>query len=517
MNYFVKNEKQVLAIKSLLFATFFVSISFFIQYDKSLNIWDEGYLWYGAQQTFLGHVPIRDFMSYDPGRYYWISSFMQLFGSNGIISVRLSIAIFQVLGLSIAIYCILNSSDDKHRNIIYVFFLTMILLLWMIPRHKIFDIVLSIFLFYSLIFYLENKILKRVFFLGVVVGLVALFGRNHGLYGFISSTIVIFVGCFAHGKSKFLLSYMCFLCGILLGFSPILIMSINYPGFFEAFLESIVLLLHQGSTNASLNVPWPWKFDFMQGGLFNYMSNLFTGSCFLLLLLYSIIGTSGSIYLTIKGRKLSNYLIVSPILSLAYTHFAFSRADIPHLAQSIFPMLIGIMCFIFNIKSKLFKYSLFLIFITTTIIMTKYQPYGQCFIHNGCERMKIGTDYIFVPKNVVVDIKFLSHYIDKYLAEDETMLVSPYWPGAYAIWGKKSPIWENYSVFPRDEEFQNKEIKRIESSKTKLIIIYNMALDGRDEYRFSNSHKIIFDYILSHYKRINEVPSSPDFYVFIKK
>ena len=152
-----------------------------LQGRVGFSLWDEGYLWYGVQRVMAGEVPGRDFLAYDPGRYYWSAGVMSLFGDSGIVSLRNSVALFECFGIALALALVAHNREKSDYSLLSLFAIA--LLVWMFPNHKLFDITVSIILLAALASVVHHQSTQRYFALGLIVGLAALFGRNHGVYG----------------------------------------------------------------------------------------------------------------------------------------------------------------------------------------------------------------------------------------------------------------------------------------------------------------------------------------------
>lgn len=500
----IGNINISLVLQSLLVAFSAVFFSFLWQGSIGFSLWDEGFLWYGVQGVLRGEVPIRDFMAYDPGRYYWSAFISRFIGDSGIMSLRASVAVFQALGLFVGLLSIVKSKKNyKFFDFLFLIFSSTILLVWMFPRHKLFDISLSIFLIGLLTFLISKPTLIRYFLVGIGTGLAAVFGRNHGLYGLISGLGVILWLQIGHFSAKtFSKSIAWWGFGIILGFAPLILLIIFVQGFAVSYWESIQFIFEHGETNLSIPIPWPWSVDYSSLSIFLKVHHFLVGIYFLSLLLFSFSSLFWVFYRSLKGLYVNPVFAATAFLSLPYAHYAFSRADVGHLAHGIFPFLIGIIvCFsLFPVFVRILSF-LFLL-LSSILVMYRYQPGFLCQEKEACTDVRISNSHLKVPFHVAESINFLRN-VDQSLSNDsETFIATPFWPGAYALLQKKSPMWEIYALFPRNSRFEQAEINRLKNARPAYAIILKFSIDNRDELKFEYTHPKTYAYIIQNFQKV---------------
>ena len=508
-------KHKFLPFQLLALATFIISALFMWQGNIGFSLWDEGFLWYGSQRTMLGEVPIRDFMAYEPGRYYWTSTFMRLWGDNGIMTLRGTIAIFQTMGLFIGL--LLISQSVKNHSICYLFLSAIILVVWMSPRHKLFDISLSIFLIGILTFLVQKPVIRRYFLTGICLGLIAIFGRNHGIYGAVASVaIIVWLSIKNTDKPGLINSFASWSIGVVLGFSPVLFMMLLVPGFAISFWKSILFMFEVKATNLPLPIPWPWRLDIASVTLGEAIRGILVGLFFIALIVFGFISIFWVVWQKLQKKPVSPVIVAASFLSLPYSHFAYSRTDISHLAQGIFPVLIGCLVLIASQQSEI-KWPLALTLCAASLwVMTIFQPGWQCQSNKPCVNIKISGSDLIVNPGTANDISLLRKLADKYAPDGQSFIATPFWPGAYALLERKSPMWEIYALFPRSQTFEQAEIERIKSAKPGFALILDLPLDRRDDLRFRNTHPMIHQYIRDHFERLPDSPS-PAYQIYKSK
>jgi hypothetical protein len=509
------NQKQI--IQMLILAVGTVFAQFLWQGHKGFNLWDEGFLWYGVQRVMAGEVPIRDFIAYDPGRYYWSAAVMNLWGDNGIMALRTAVAVFQAFGLFIGLMLIARNSSKQ--NALFWLLTVITLVIWMFPRHKLFDISLSIALIGTLSFLVENPSSLRYFLSGLIVGFIAVFGRNHGLYGLVGSMGAMAYLFSARNETNgpgTVKAVGIWTFGVMTGFFPILLMIAVIPGFALAFWESIPLLKTATiSFPVPLPIPWPWRVPFGQLTAVDMVRGVLVGFFFIVIVVYGVLGIAWVIRQRQQNKPVSSALVASAFLALPYSHYAYSRADVGHLSLGIFPFLIGSFVMLANQPEKIRWSFAALLCGASLLVMLPMHPGWQCCASQQCVTADVAGSKLTIDQGTADDLVMLKKLAARFAPGNRSFIAHPLWPGAYAALERKSPLWEVYSfLHPRSNVFQQAEIERIKAANPGFVMLYDLPVDERDELRFSKTHPIIVQYIRDHFERIDGFTQNPAYQIY---
>jgi hypothetical protein len=503
------------ALVSLAISCAIVTGLFFWQGWQGFNLYDEGFLWYGAQRVIAGEVPLRDFQSYDPGRYYWSAALMTLWGDSGIVALRAAAATFQVAGLTIALLLIAGS--NRRLNALMMILAAITLSVWMYPRHKLFDITLSIALMAALAVLVRGASRKACFAAGVAVGLVAFFGRNHGVYGVAASIGVIAYLASRENAFRFLADLAAWAAGVAVGYLPMLAMIVFVPGFATAFWQSVLFLFEIKTTNLPLPVPWPWLVPVTTDFPIEAARDFLAGMFFVAILGFAVLGIAFIIQRRLRHKPVAPELVSCVFLSFPYAHFAFSRPDIGHLSVGIFPLLIGCLVAMRDLRAWL-KWTLAVLLTAASLfIMLPQQPGWDCRVVRDCIETDVAGSNLNVDMASANSLRILKELVGSYSPGGRSFVVTPFWPAAYAIFSRKSPTWEIFALFPRSEAFQLQEIEQIKKANPGFVLVWDYPLDGNEDLRFRNTHPLIDQFFRNYFDRLPDTALNLGYQIYKSK
>lgn len=483
----------ILALGMLLIAALVAFATFMAERHWGFGLADESYLWYGAQRLLQGEVPLRDFMSYDIGRYLLAAAWMGLERDDGILALRDLLGLVTIGGVTLGCALVMRSWEWRPRLLLPLVMVALLFTLWMGPRHKVFDVAASIVLTAGICWMLTRPDAWRLFGMGALSGLLAVLGRNHGVYAVVACALALLWLARRGSLPSWRRALAMFLAGLVAGYAPVWIGMLVIPGFASAMWLSVRLMFYEGSTNLPLPIPWPWKV--LAAAHFDIGSLL--AGCLLLGML--VFDAAGLVLLWWRRRDAtwSPLLVAAICCSIPYTHFAFSRADISHLSQGVMPMLIGLLacgdgsrwC---TLRRWLVPAALLALSLPPAL---RLHPRYDAWMYGGhWQRRSVGADPLMLsPEDAdAVDVLMQLHASRRTAGP---VLVAPLWPGAYPLYAQRSPVWEIYPLAPRPASLQKQEIARLRAAGISMAIVLDVALDGRQILRYRNSHALIFDYL----------------------
>jgi hypothetical protein len=476
----------------------------------NLDLLDEGFLWYGVIHTRAGDVPLRDFQSYDPGRYYWCVAWSYLLG-QGILAMRVTLAIVQAIGIFLGLLVCRRVT----RRVTVLAVWAAVLGAWMFPRYKAFEATIAIGAVWIGVRLLERPSARRLFAAGLYAGVAAWFGRNHGLYTGLAfgSMVVVLLWKRRIPSLRFAISAL--VPGVVLGSAPLWGMVLLVPGFAAALGDSIAFNLTQ-AINLPIPYPFPWRVSLRGLHGFDLLAAVSTGAAFALpLLLYPI-----GLLLTASTRaeRIAERapMIAATLVGIFYLHHATVRSDVPHLAQVIHPLLILTLALPAAISSRAW------LRVSTLFLMAAITAFATLNANATYRHLRPGPQPSLVERNVAGDwlrlpsaqadeLSQIEAAIKQHATPGTTVFIAPTRPGLYPVLGRKSPDWWLYFLFPASTASQRRTIEALERTNVSLALLIDEAIDGREELRFRNSNPLVWEYLNDRFVDAGGPPLPPGY------
>lgn len=496
-----------------------VVLLFLLQGNTGFNLADEGFLWYGTIRTSVGEVPVRDFQSYEPGRYYWGALWFKLLRNDGILALRVSQSAFQFVGLTLALLLLRRLVHSR----IALILAAIILVRWMHPTWKIYEPIILIAAIYFAVLIIEEPSRIRHLVAGIFIGLAAFFGRNHGLYCGVAFVLLLCYLNWTSDKRVLLQRLGVLSLGIIIGYLPMLFMFAFVPGFLSRFTEDLLFNLNYG-TNLSLPVPWPWRQSYQFVGAREIINQVTVGTLFLVLPAFYIFALARLCFR--RASNLHPVFIASAFLGVIYLHYTFARPDLFYVAWTIPPFIIGLIAVPASFSSEHRKklqiaiWSILAVFTISALEMAQENyftvkfkslakaklmrgysgDFDQAMNAQGLLKTDVRGDTLWVLSDTATTIdrmKAINHILIK---SDEQILVAPYFPGLYAILQKRSPLWEIYFLLPRPLKEQEAMVRDLRSKQVNWAFVCKHYVDNRPELEFRSTHNLIWDYLVENFE-----------------
>jgi len=451
-------------------------------------------------------VPQLDFQAYDLGRYYWSAAWMQLLGSDGVMALRAGQAVLASICVALATGLVRKELRGPAWLIGAV---AVSFWIWMAPYEKLADSFAVLLLVAGLSVLLRRRTPGAWGIFGACLGIATGIGINHGAYGTVAGALAI-VYCSICDRAWVKPSLLASLVlGGLVGYLPVLVFHVAVPGYAAAFFDAIRLLFESGTTNITLSLPrphavWTGTAPFFMRDMRESVLGLlwFTAEAFLLWAVAQAMYdarkravAASRATLAVDAQTVSP--TVSPIyaaslfVAVPYTHYFLSRADVVHAAISVLPILLAAWTWPHVRRAGVQRIALVLVVAGSGLLAFPWHSGYPLWRGQPLELIDVRGDKLRLPAMPAADVHFVQQAMQTHGGDNRAFYAAPYWPGAYAIAGQRSPTWEIYLLFPALPRRQADEIKRLAAADVKFAMLTDHRMDYRLDLGLERTHPLI--------------------------
>lgn len=480
------------------------------------NLQDEAFVWYGTLRVLEGELPLRDFRSYDPGRYFWSAAWSAVFG-EGLIAQRASQWCFASFGITAGLLVVRRTLSSSW----WLVAAGGLLALWMPPPWKLFEASFALVATLCAVRLVELPSVRRVLVAGAVAGLAAFFGRNLGVYAVagLGATVLY---CAWKRDAPFQKSCAVFAAGVVVGYAPMLALIAFASGYREAFVDSIAFYLRQSSLNAEMPFPWPWDERFSgrkpSGVVFvASRSALFT----LPVVAYALFALRALTARKDDAARLAPFAAVA-FVGGAWFHHASVRSDLSHLAQSFHPFLVGVLCSplaFAHARATLVRASAWTLLALLSILpLARSLPFVVRFTADASEKhvaLDVAGTPIHFPPDRAHSIGSLVACVRRHVPEGAPFFASAHFLGLYPLFDRRAPTWDIYPAWAADDREQERMIGDL--ARVDWAVLDGTPIGNDPRMRLSISHPRVWAMLQREFERVPVPGASESFFLLRRR
>lgn len=478
-----------------------------------VNFADEGYLWYGCLRVLEGDIPIRDFRGYDPGRYYLLAVWMRVFGSN-LLSLRAGLLFVLSLGFA----CWLYTAHLATGNWAWTLLAGFALLPWIQQRFKWIENAFSMFALFFAALLLQVPGPSTYLAAGVFLGLSGLMGLNLAVYHGFGLCAAMLVSGLTTQAGIDNGSGFDFALGALFGYSPMLLMFARYPGFLRCYWRrKVVEVVRRGSSNLPVRIPFLWRTapEHMLG-----MSPARRGfyavwySAMPLILGAAVIW----LFLVDAGTIVPHAPLLAGIfVGVGYMHYAYSRADPPHLARAMPPMLLVCTAMLAPLGFVGLTLMLVIFLSSCWAVLPNFSPlYKFAREHHHYTLYAAPGGTLRIHNTWAKWLGRIRELVERYSRTDTDTLFLPTKAILYPLMNKRVPVYDVFCVYPATEAEQETMLREIRHNEIRFALIDNIDLDGREDRRFARTHPLVWRFLRENFTEVEQTDLPPHWKVFVR-
>jgi hypothetical protein len=450
-----------------------------------IPIHDEAYLLNGIDRVLSGMVPVRDFQSYDPGRYYLLAPIRYLGGDRAIWTAGTAIIIAAALPLLVRL-------RQLSMPALFGPLLALPLLVaWSVPRHKAADLAAALVLIAVVIRVIDRPHRRSFLVAGVVLGVVTLVGRNHGLYGGVALAGAV-VSLHRTGGVKATFARLAAVSGgALIGWSPMLATITFDEPMRRRFIEGIVRIFMHG-TNIPLPVPWPGP-DALSP----------TNWGFVVLPAVTIASLVCGWRHRRRDAPWPAVALSAGLIGLPYLHHMFSRADVTHMTQSSAGPLIGTFALLAALRERGTRPLLRIPVTAVVVVVVCWLTWAPLRVWPGFTALYTDEPVTWVEVHgeqralSAASTRYVEHadQLAALVADDEVLFVAPRDIGVYLLLDRSPPSRTTYFTHRTSQADQRELIAEL--ADVDWVAIRPSAYGGNPLTQFSRSHPLVMAFLRS--------------------